>query len=208
MKTQRLLRRERAGDEPGTAAAVDQAFHQLHVQLELYKHKVEGLEEALSTNKKKRKKKKVLPLQPTDPNLQGGAILWSPRSKARAEQELKATEQQQLEEEAAKTARREVQHQKKLLKVKEQEDKRAERLRLAEERAQQRAEERAQIDARKAARATQQRARDARKSIQLPKQAKHKASQQSQSKVTKRRGRFGARSRQVAHERSLHQAYI
>ena len=35
--------------------------------------------------KRKSKKKKVLPLSPTNPNLQGGAIFWSPSLKARAD---------------------------------------------------------------------------------------------------------------------------
>ena len=73
---------------------------------------------------------------------------------------------------------------------------------MAEERTQKRAEERAQIDARKAARVPQKRCRDAQKSIQLAKQAKGKASYQSQSKVTKRRGGVAARRQRVVHARS------
>ena len=118
LKTQSLLRLERAGNHPGAAAAVDQSLHQLHVQLELEKHKNVGLDEALAANKRKRKSNKVLPLSPSDPNLQGGAILYSPRAKQRADQRLVVQEHQKLEEEAAKKTKKEIQHQTKLLKEK------------------------------------------------------------------------------------------
>jgi hypothetical protein len=184
------------------ANAVEQRIHHLHVLNELTQHEIQGLREAMAAKKRKNKKKKVLPLIADDLNLQGGATWWSPESKARADQRMAAIEQQQLEEEAAKTTRREIQHQNKLLKVKEKEDNRVRRLREKEERDRKAAESRAQIDARKAARAAQKRDRDAQKSIQLPKQAKGKASQQSQSKITKRRAGAAVRRPRVVHARS------
>jgi hypothetical protein len=63
-KTQRLLKRAREEDKPSADEALDQALHQLHVQLEVVQHRVTGLEEALSINKKKKRKRKILPLQP------------------------------------------------------------------------------------------------------------------------------------------------
>lgn len=168
----------------------------------LTQHEIQGLKEAVAAKKRKSRKKKVLPLSPTDPNLQGGAIFWSPLSKARADQRLAAVQQQQLEEEAAKTTRREIQHQKKLLRVKEQEDNRVRRLREKEERDQRRAKERAQIDARKAAREAQKRDHTARKNIQLPNQGKRKAPSQLQSKSTKRRGSGAARRPHVVYKPS------
>lgn len=203
LKTQSLLRLERAGNHPGAATAVNQSLHQLHVQLELEKHKNAGLEEALAANKRKRKKKKVLPLSPSDPNLQGGAILYSPHAKQRADQQLVAQEHQKLEEEAAKKTRKEIQHQTKLLKEKDKEDKRKKRLREQEERACRDAKKRAEIEARKAARVAAKALRDAQKSIQLPKQAKGKALQQLQLKTTKSRGSAASRTPRVVHARSL-----
>lgn len=202
LKTKSLLRSAVEDKQPDAAGAVGQALHQLHVQFDLLQHENQGLKKALAINKRKRKKKKVLPLVPDDLNQQGGATFWSPRSKARADQRQAVIEQQQLEEEAAKTTRREIQHQNKLLKEKEKEDNRVRRLRLKEERDRRVAESRAQIDARKTAREAQKRNRDAQKSIQSHKQAKGKVSHRSQSKITKRRGGAAARSRVVAHSPS------
>jgi hypothetical protein len=203
LKTKSLLRSAVKDQNPATANAVKQRLHHLHLLNELTQHEIQGLKEAVAAKKRKSKKKKVLPLSPTNPNLQGGAIFWSPSSKAQADQRLAAVQQQQLEEEAAKTTRREIQHQKKLLRVKEQEDNRVRQLREKEVRDQRRAKERAQINARKAAREAQKRNRDARKSIQLPNQSKRKALSQLQSKSTKRRGGVAARRAQVIYEPSL-----
>ena len=202
LKTKSLLRSAVKDQDPAAANAVEQRFHHLHLLNELTQHEIHGLKEAVAAKKRKSKKKKVLPLSPNDPNLQGGAIFWSPSSKARADQRLAAVQQQQLEEEAAKTTRREIQHQKKLLRVKEQEDNRVRRLREKEERDQRRAKERAQIDARKAAREAQKRDRNAGEDIQLPNQGKRKASSQLQSKSTKRRGGGAARCPRIVHEPS------
>ncbi|KAF3031420.1 hypothetical protein E8E12_000519 [Didymella heteroderae] len=202
LKTKRLLKREREDSKPGAAEAVDQALHQLHVRLEVQEHRIAGLEEALGANKKRRKKQRVLPLQPIDGNGAGGAVLWRPSRIERAKEEVKAREQQELAAEAAKVTKRELQHQKKLLKAKEQEERRVERERQREVAAQAQAAKRAAIEARKEARAAQQRDRNAEKSTQLPNQAKSKASQQSRLKTTKRRGGAAARSRVVPHVRS------
>jgi hypothetical protein len=199
LKTKSLLRSAVKDKDLAAANAVEQRIHHLHVLNELTQHEIQGLREAMAAKKRKNKKKKVLPLIADDLNLQGGATCWSPESKARADQRMAAIEQQQLEEEAAKTTRREIQHQNKLLKVKEKEDNRVRRLREKEERDRKAAESRAQMDARKAARAAQKRDRDAQKSIQLPQQAKGKASQQSQSKITKRRAGAAVRRPRVVH---------
>ena len=184
--------------QPDAAGAVGQTLHQLHVQFELVQHENQDLKETLAVNKRNRTKNKVRSLVPDDLNQQGFATFWSPRSKARADQRQAAIEQQQLEEEAAKTTRRELKHQNKLLKAKEKEDNRVRRLRLKEERDHRVAESRARIDACKAAREAQNSDRDAQNSIQLSKQANVKASHRSQSKITKRRGGGAARSRVVA----------
>ena len=202
LKTQSLLKLERAGNHPGAAAAVDQSLHQLHVQLELEKHKNVGLEEALAANERKRKKKKVLPLSPSDPNLQSGAILYSPRAKQRADQRLVAQEHQKLEKEATKKSKKEAQHRTKLLREKEKENRRMERLRGQKEKTDRDAEKRAEIEARKAARTAAKTLHDAQKSIRLSKQAKEKVSQKSQSIITKERSGTAVRRRPVIHERS------
>lgn len=62
------------------------------MQLEVVQHRVTDLEEALSITRKKKRKRKLLPLQPVDGNDGGGAVLWSPSRIERAKQELQAKE--------------------------------------------------------------------------------------------------------------------
>jgi hypothetical protein len=54
----------------------------------------------------KSKKKRVLPLSPRDPNIQGGAVFWDPASKARADQRMRDAEMQEMREVAAKADRK------------------------------------------------------------------------------------------------------
>jgi hypothetical protein len=165
--------------------------------LEVVQHKVTGLEEALSINKKKKRKRKVLPLQPVDGNDGGGAVLWSPSRIERAKQELQAKKDLERAAEASKASNKELQHQKKIIQAKEKEDKRVEREKKKVLTAKAQAAKRAQTEARKE---EAQRKSNAEKSTQLPKQAKSKVSQESQSKVTKNRGGGAARRRRVAHK--------
>jgi uncharacterized small protein (DUF1192 family) len=85
------------------------------VQLEVVQHRVTGLEEALSINKKKKRKRKVLPLQPVNGNDGGGAVLQSPSRIERAKQELQAKEDLKRAAEALKASKKELQHQKKII---------------------------------------------------------------------------------------------
>jgi hypothetical protein len=172
-KTQRLLKRAREEDKSSADKALDQALHQLHVQLEVVQYKVTGLEEALSINKKKKRKRKVLPLQPVDGNDGGGTVLWSPSRIERAKQELRAKEDLEHAAEAAKDTKKELQHQKKVIQAKEKEDKRVEREKKKLLTAKAQAAKRAQTEARKE---EAQRKSNAEKSTQLPKQAKSKIS--------------------------------
>jgi hypothetical protein len=196
-KMQRLLKRAREDDVPGAAEAVDQALHQLHVRLEISEARIEGLEEALKANKNKKRKRKVLPLQPIDGNDGGGAVLWSPSRIERAKQELQAKEDLERAAEAAKATKKELQHQKKIIQAKEKEDKRVEREKKKVLTAKAQAAKRAQTKARKE---EAQRKNNAEESTQLPKKAKSKASQKPQSKVTKNRGGGAVRRRRVAHK--------
>jgi hypothetical protein len=195
-KTQRLLKRAREEDKSSADEALDQALHQLHVQLEVVQHRVTGLEEALSMNKKKKRKRKVLPLQPIDSNEGGGAILWSPSRIERAKQELQAKEDLERAAEAAKATKKQLEHQKKLLKAKEQEEKRVEQEKKKVLTAKAQAAKCAKTNACKVA---QQRDKTAGKSNQLPKQVKSKALQQLRLKTTKVRGGGAVRSWRVPH---------
>jgi hypothetical protein len=194
-KTRRLLKREE--DRSSADEAVDQALHQLHVRLEISEARIEGLEEALKANKNKKRKRKVLPLQPIDGNNGGGAVLWSPSRIERARQELQAKEDLERAAEAAKATKKELQHQKKIIQAKEREDKRVEREKKKILTAKAQAAKRAQSEAR---REEARRKSNADKSTQLPKETKSEVSSKSQSKVTKNRSGGAARRRLVAHK--------
>jgi hypothetical protein len=79
------------------------------VRLELQQQEINSLKEALNANKKKKRKKKVLPLEPSDPNVQGGAFIVILRSKRRSNVLLEQREQEAVKEELAKTTKEEVQ---------------------------------------------------------------------------------------------------
>jgi hypothetical protein len=91
-------------------------MHQMYVALELKDQELQGLKRALKSKKKRQKKKKVLPLSPRDPNVQGGAIFWDPASKARADRRIKDAEKQAIADEAAKTNQKQIQHNNKILR--------------------------------------------------------------------------------------------
>ncbi|KAF1360400.1 hypothetical protein EJ07DRAFT_154858 [Lizonia empirigonia] len=82
----------------------------------------------------------------------GGAVWWSPHSKREADVRDAAIEKYNLEQEAAKKTRQELQHQARLLREKEKQEKRVAREEAKERREKEKAEERAAIDARKAER--------------------------------------------------------
>ena len=127
---------------------------------------------------------------------------WSPHSKREADVRDAAIEKYNLEQEAAKKTRQELQHQTRLLKEKEKQEKRVAKEEAKERREKEKAEERAAIDARKAERERQKQARDAQQTLQLPNQGKRKAPRQLQSGSMKKRGSSARRSEVVAHRPS------
>ena len=188
--------------DPEAQSEARQQMHQMHVALELKNQELQGLKRAIKSKKKRQKKKKVLPLSPRDPNVQGGAIFWDPASKARADRRMRDAEKQAIAEAAAKANQKQLQLNAKVLREKTKADKKV----VAEQRRQEVAERRAQEAQTKADR-TAERARakalkDAQKASQLPKQVKSKASKKPQSKVTKRGSDAARRRPQVVHEPS------
>ena len=91
-------------------------MHQMHVALELKDQELQGLKTTLESKKKRQKKKKVLPLSPRDPNVQGGAIFWDPASKARADRRMRDAEKQEVAEAAAKANRKQLRVNTKILR--------------------------------------------------------------------------------------------
>jgi hypothetical protein len=100
VKFKTLLRRAVRDQDWGAASAAEQKYHQAFVRESIKTHEIEGLKEALDDYKNKKKRKRVLPLEPKDPNLQGGAFIITPRSKARADALAEQREQEAREEEA------------------------------------------------------------------------------------------------------------
>jgi hypothetical protein len=181
------------------ANSVIQQVHQYHVLNELKDHQIQGFKDAAEAKKRRNKKKKVLPLSPRDPNVQGGATFFDSGAIARANHRMRVKEKEDLEAEAAKKTKKRIELNNKLLKAKQQADTRKKRLEDAEKRAQIKAQEQAEKDAR---RAEKEAARAFKEASKVPKKARKKASAKPQSKVTKRGGGAGRRRVPVVHERS------
>ena len=126
-------------------------MHQMHVALELKNQELQGLKTALESKKRRSKKKKVLPLSPRDPNVQGGSIFWDPASKARADRRMRDAEKQEIAEAAAKANRKQLQLNTKVLREKTKADNKV----VAEQRRREVAERRAQEAQTKADRAAE-----------------------------------------------------
>jgi hypothetical protein len=191
----------RYGDQEAANKAL-QAIHQLHVQNELKDHRIADLEQAIQAKKKRSKKKKVLPLSPRDPNVQGGAVFYDPLSKARADRRMRDAEKQEIAEEAAKADQKQVRYNHKLLREKTKADNAEKTARRREETAQRRAQEDREKQARKAEKERVRELKNAQKVSKLPKQARKKTSKKPQSKISKGGGSAARRRPQVVHEPS------
>jgi hypothetical protein len=170
------------------------------VRSEIQSHEIEGLEKALNDNQnKKKKKKRYLPLKPSDPDVQGGAFIITPRSKARANALSQQREEEARQDKASKAAEADERYRNARFK----EFEKAEKRRLFKERVAankaKRATEKAESETQRAAQQAAKALRDAQESIQLPKKGKSKASAKPQSKVTKNRGGGAVRSARVPH---------
>jgi hypothetical protein len=117
--------------------------------------------------------------------MQGGACIITPRAKRRADDLLKAREQEELAAEAVKVTKKQLQLNNKLLKEKTKADNAEKAAKKREETAQRKAQEQHDKDARAAEKAQAKAIKDAQKASQLPKQARKKASKKPQSKYQK-----------------------
>lgn len=202
LKAKAMLRQAVGGEGSTQLGPLEQSIHQLHVQLELVQHELNKAKEELSKQKKKPKRQKVLPLYTRQIERQGGAVWWSPSSKAEADARDRANEAYQEQLEMEKATKRELQATKRLLKAKEDEEKRARRAMEKEERAQLKSVKDAEVAERRAEKQRQKEARDAQKAIKLPKTGKRKASQSTAPRKKQKRGAVGGGGRPIAHERS------
>ena len=186
--------------DPEAESEARQQMHQMHVALELKNQELKGLKKALESKKKRQKKKKVLPLSPRDPNVQGGAIFWDPASVARAKERMKAQEKEEIAAAAAKADKKKSKLNTKLLREKTT----VENKEKAEKKRKEVAAKKAPEKEAKAAEKTAAKAlKDAQKVSKSPKQVRSKASKKLQSKVTKRGSAAVRRPSQVVHKPSL-----
>jgi hypothetical protein len=117
------------------ANSVIQQVHQYHVLNELKDHQIQGFKDAAEAKKRRNKKKKVLLLSPRDPNVQGGATFFNSSAVARANYRIRVKEKEDLEAEAAKVTKKQIEFNNKFLKAKQQADATKKRLEDAEKRA-------------------------------------------------------------------------
>ena len=174
----------------------------MHVALELKNQELQGLKTALESKKRRSKKKKVLPLSPRDPNVQGGSIFWDPASKARADRRMRDAEKQEIAEAAAKASRKQTRLNNKVLREKTKADNKEKAAWRREETAQKSAQEDRKKEAQKVRKARLKALKDAGKVSKSPKQVRSEASKKLQSKVTRRGGNAAWGSPQVEHEAS------
>ncbi|KAJ8109308.1 hypothetical protein OPT61_g7556 [Boeremia exigua] len=92
LKAKALLRQSVGGEGSTQLGPLEQAIHQLHVQFELVQHELNEAKEELSKQRKRPKRQKVLPLYTRQIERQGGAVWWSPSSKAEADARDRANE--------------------------------------------------------------------------------------------------------------------
>jgi membrane protein involved in colicin uptake len=179
-KTEGLLRQVVKDRRDPRAQKLSQAFHRISVQKSLLEHEAQGLRQALTNERLRRKRGKALPLEQPN-NYHGGSYFYSPTKVEKARELLR---QQELEEEqqqlqkAEKARYREDQKQAKAQAIEARRKARAEAtiLRQAEK-----AREAADRASRAAARRTQQRLKQAQKTSQKGKRLSLKASYKAAS---------------------------
>ena len=99
------------------ANSVIQQVHQYHVLNELKDHQIQGFKDAAEAKKRRNKKRKVLPLSPRDPNVQGGATFFDSSAVARANHRMRVKEKEDVEAEAAKVTKKQIEFNNKFLRL-------------------------------------------------------------------------------------------
>lgn len=142
-------------------------IHHISVKSSLLQHKMDGLKKTLKTQKKHKKKNKVLDLQQQQ-KYHGGAVFWSPSKINKARFRERIRKQGEKEEALRKATNKEVAATKKLAKEKEMEEKRVAREMAKEVREKEKADAAIQKAKKQAGKQHQTEERDAAKAIQLP----------------------------------------
>jgi hypothetical protein len=188
--------------DPEAQSEARQQMHQMHVALELKDQELQSLKTAIKSKKKRQKKKRVLPLSPRDPNVQGGAVFWDPASKARADQRMKDEEMQKMEAAAAKADRKLQKLNTKIAKEQEKAEKQERVAWERQEKAEMKAQQNREKEARRVEKARVKALKDAQKASKSTKRARSKASKKPQSKVSKGGSAAVRRPQEVVHKPS------
>jgi hypothetical protein len=180
-KTESLLRQVVNDRRDPRAQKLSQAFHQISVQKSLLEHEVQGLRQALTNERLRRKRGKALPLEQPEEH-HGGAYFYSPTKVQKARDRLRQQELEEEQQQLQKAEKARVREEKKQTKLQVAQQRRAARAAAQIVRETERARKAADQASRAAARRAQQRLQQAQKMSQKGKKRSLKASLKAASK--------------------------
>jgi hypothetical protein len=163
------------------AQKLSQAYHQISVQNSLVKHEVQGLRQALTSERLRRKRGKALPLEQGQ-DYHGGTQFFSPKSVQKARDRLQQQEREEELQQLQKAERARIRGDQKQAKLQAAQQRRAARAAARTVRETERARKAADQASRAAARRAQQRLQQAQNMSQKGKRRSLKASVKAASK--------------------------
>jgi hypothetical protein len=180
-KTERLLREVVQDRGDSRAQKLSRDFHSISVQKSLLEHEVRGLREALVSERLRRKRGKVLPLEEPE-EYYGGAVFWSPQKVKDARERQRQKELEEEQQQHQKIEQKRLRDKERQEKAQEKESRRVARAAAAIAKAKEKADRAAEQSLRKSARRTAQRLQKASKISQKGKKIALHASTTSKSK--------------------------
>jgi hypothetical protein len=114
-KTESLIRQVVKDRSDPQAQKLSRAFHRISVQKSLLEHETQGLRQALTDERLRRKRGKALPLEQPEED-HGGAVFWSPRKVKEARDRQQQQEQEEEQQRLQKAERGRVQEDQKQAK--------------------------------------------------------------------------------------------
>jgi hypothetical protein len=180
-KTESLLRQVVKDRRDPRAQKLSQAFHQISVQKSLLEHEAQGLRQALTNERLRRKRGKALPLEQGE-DYHGGAQFFSPKSVEKARDRLQQQEREEELQQLQRAERARIREDQKQAKLQEAQQRRTARAAARRVRETERARKADDQASRAAARRAQQRLQQAQKMSQNGKRRSLKASVKAASK--------------------------
>jgi hypothetical protein len=174
-KIESLVREVAKDRRDPRAQKLSQAYHQISVQNSLVKHEAQGLRQAVTNERLRRKRGKALPLEQGE-DYYGGAQFFSPKSVQKALDRLQQQEEEEKQQHLQKAEKARVREDQKQAKLQAAQQRRAARAAARIVRETERARKAADQASRAAARRAQQRLQQAQKTSQKGKKRSLKAS--------------------------------